>query len=126
MLGSIVGYAESQVDYFNSIDSWKYANTNSSSVSSERPTYRCPFCPYISIYSCAVKKHIKYKHTREKPFACNMCPFRFTEKINLKRHIQSHNGEKPYECQICQKSFSRNESLKKHTISVHGLQNVAN
>ncbi|RXG59709.1 Zinc finger protein [Armadillidium vulgare] len=53
-----------------------------------------------------------------------MCPFRFTEKINLKRHIQSHNGEKPYECRICQKSFSRNESLKKHTISMWNVGGI--
>ena len=35
-------------------------------------------------------------HTGEKPYACSMCPWRFSDKSNVAPHERSHTGENPY------------------------------
>ncbi|RXG61164.1 Zinc finger protein [Armadillidium vulgare] len=83
-------------------------------------TYRCPLCPYESHYGESnVKKHMKYKHTGEKPFLCPSCPKRFTEKSNLQKHLVVHTQEKPFPCNTCFKEFKHLSSLNFHIRTQH-------
>ncbi|KAB7501744.1 Early growth response protein 1, partial [Armadillidium nasatum] len=67
----------------------------------------------------AVKRHIKYKHTGEKPFTCSICQMNFTEKCKLNQHTRTHTGEKPFQCDICLKGFGQSFQLKVHMYNHH-------
>lgn len=75
---------------------------------------KCPFCPYKSPVSTNIQTHIKFNHTREKPFSCLQCCFRFTLKTDLKKHLLVHTGEKPYSCPKCGLKFRQMQHLRRH------------
>ncbi|KAL4655570.1 zinc finger protein 2-like isoform X1 [Arapaima gigas] len=56
----------------------------------------------------------------EKPFPCDMCSMRFTQRYHLARHKRIHSGEKPYQCSHCQQSYSRRDRLLRHQRHCHG------
>ncbi|XP_051990039.1 zinc finger protein with KRAB and SCAN domains 5 isoform X2 [Xyrauchen texanus] len=51
---------------------------------------------------------------RPKPFRCEECGKRFTQKTRLITHRWIHTGEKPFRCQLCGKMFSRHDSCLRH------------
>ena len=58
---------------------------------------------------------------QENKFKCTLCDnAAFTQKHNLKKHIESfHEGKKAFICNICNLRFTQNGGLKKHIESVH-------
>ncbi|XP_035237385.1 zinc finger protein 271-like isoform X6 [Anguilla anguilla] len=50
----------------------------------------------------------------EKPFGCDVCDMRFTQRYHLERHKRIHSGEKPYQCERCQETFARTDRLLRH------------
>ena len=50
----------------------------------------------------------------ETPWACHMCPKKFTRKFHLKNHIRAHTAEKPFPCSECGKPFTRANDCKRH------------
>ena len=39
---------------------------------------------------------------------------RSTVKMNMKRHIRTHNGEQPFKCDLCDKKFNRKDNCDAH------------
>ena len=57
----------------------------------------------------------------EKPYTCNFCEKRFTQKGNLDAHLKTHTKEKPYPCPHprCEKKFSFKSSMLSHVKQNH-------
>lgn len=66
-----------------------------------------------------------YVHSGERPFQCNTCGSRFTQKGTLKRHTSVHSGEKPFECKIHSYKGTQKGSLKIH-IRIHSGEKPLN
>ncbi|XP_022534594.1 zinc finger protein 287 [Astyanax mexicanus] len=58
---------------------------------------------------------------RTKPFRCEQCGKRFTQRTRLITHRRIHTGEKPYHCQLCGKMFSRQDNCLRH-VRLHSGQ----
>ena len=51
---------------------------------------------------------------RERKYACDQCPNRYTRKEHLRRHQLGHLGVKLFGCTICKKRFTRKQTLEYH------------
>ena len=78
----------------------------------EKP-HKCPDCDYMSVERSKLRRHMRSR-SGEKPYQCPHCSFASTDTFNLKRHLRIHTGEKPYECDICQARFRQSNGLKVH------------
>ena len=59
-------------------------------------------------------------HESKKPFKCNKCDTKFTQKSDLKSHCESvHEGQKSFKCKVCESTFTKHQSLSAHIASVH-------
>ena len=54
-----------------------------------------------------------------KPFFCNICERRFSQKTNISRHMMLHTGIRPYRCSTCEKGFIQSQSLRQHRLRHH-------
>ncbi|MCL4124465.1 UNVERIFIED_CONTAM: hypothetical protein GTU68_008835, partial [Idotea baltica] len=87
-----------------------------STLSSASFSRQCPYCSYRTSRNVDLQKHVRYRHTGERPFACLLCRKRFVENIGLERHMRIHTGEKPFACPKCSKRFNCRSNLRKHIL----------
>ncbi|KAG8178230.1 hypothetical protein JTE90_025113 [Oedothorax gibbosus] len=66
---------------------FKHSNVRSSAK--QRKLHQCTYCPYTTIYSSHMQKHM-FTHNGSKPFVCGVCGKAFTQKANLKVHAITH------------------------------------
>ena len=55
-----------------------------------------------------------WQPSEEKPYSCDQCSAKFTQKSSLTKHQLIHSGEKPYSCDQCLAKFSQKGSLTAH------------
>lgn len=82
------------------------------------PQYGCNLCGKLLRSPLSLKTHIWSVHEKKRPFACGMCPKKFTQRTHLATHVQLHTGEKSFKCEICGKCFSAKKGLDSH-LNVH-------
>ena len=84
------------------------------------------FCPkYLEIHSSTPAYYIC--SWKKRPFKCEVCDFRCSEKGTLKKHVSSvHKKRKSFKCTLCGNSSSRNHHLKTHIESVHEKISLSN
>lgn len=51
----------------------------------------------ICLLAGELVRHVRYRHTHEKPHKCHECDYASVELSKLKRHIRCHTGERPYQ-----------------------------
>ncbi|CAN8015007.1 unnamed protein product [Ixodes persulcatus] len=78
---------------------------------------QCPVCQLLCSSGHQLQIHMR-THTGEKPYACDLCPRRFTKQVNLKRHLQVHTKVK-FECSVCLKSYLSEKTLQAHYRNAH-------
>ncbi|KAF2363543.1 Zinc finger C2H2-type, partial [Trinorchestia longiramus] len=82
--------------------------THIRSHTGEKP-YACNVCSHRASQKSDLK--------REKPFACLLCPHRCNDKANLRKHMRAHTGEKPFKCSYCNYRSSYKCNVKVHMAS---------
>nr|CAH0102800.1 unnamed protein product [Daphnia galeata] len=56
--------------------------------------YKCTECPKSFKTSWLRKRHVMYRHTKEKPHQCPKCDYECVERSKIKRHINSMHKHK--------------------------------
>ena len=68
-------------------------------------------------------EHIGGIHKGKKPFKCEICDYRSSQKSSMNRHVSSvHEGNKPFKCDICAYSCSLKNTMKGRVASVHEVK----
>ncbi|XP_018327195.1 zinc finger protein 383-like isoform X2 [Agrilus planipennis] len=89
-------------------------NTLKVHVQAEERPFKCETCGQKFTQKISLRNH-EMVHTGERPFECPICGKRFIQKsILFSRHISIHTGKEPYECQVCQKKYLRKQHIDEH------------
>ena len=87
-----------------------------SSVHSE--IVQCEFCDY----SCPKKKIKRHMLIHQEPkFGCGSCGKMLKTKQSLIAHEREHAGIRPFECNVCGKRFSEKAAVNQHKRLVHKI-----
>lgn len=103
------------------------------SITSDQQLHQQPLASYRgsnnksknSNYTSSNKKYkaenrVKNCDSPRRTFECPVCGKSFTEKFNMKRHMQIHSQSRPkYICNECSKSFAWKDNFIRHKKAAH-------
>ncbi|NXK63896.1 HINFP factor, partial [Sylvietta virens] len=83
--------------------------------------YKCPLCDMTCPLPSALRNHIRFRHSEERPFKCDCCDYSCKNLIDLRKHLETHSEEPAYHCEFEACSFSARSlgSIKLHFRKVH-------
>ena len=97
---------------------------NISSSPKREVMFGCEICGKILANKTTLAQHIKI-HEGKKPFNCDICNYRCSQKGDMKTHVASvHEGKKPFKCDICDYSCSQKGNMTRHVSSIHEGKNI--
>ncbi|XP_053699420.1 zinc finger protein 208-like [Sabethes cyaneus] len=78
-------------------------------------SHKCPICEKVCKYKSTLAKHLK-RHTDERGYICDICGASYKSSSGLHMHRQIHTSvePKPYECDQCNTRFTQKYSLSVH------------
>ncbi|KAL2078868.1 hypothetical protein ACEWY4_024612 [Coilia grayii] len=84
-------------------------------------SHKCTLCVMTFPTPSAVKNHMRFRHSTERPYSCDMCQYSCKNKIDLQKHVDTHNQEPVYECDYEDCNFAARvmESLQGHIRKAH-------
>ena len=84
--------------------------------------FTCSYCGMAFPEKHKLRDHM-FKHTGEKPFACDKCDYRAAKKYNLDVHKGTKHCDnavgRDYYCETCGKAFFTKSNLRGHITVVH-------
>ncbi|XP_037125681.1 histone H4 transcription factor [Syngnathus acus] len=83
--------------------------------------YKCPLCDMTCPSPSALRNHIKFRHSNEKPYRCEYCEYSCKNLVDLRKHLDSHSIEPSYHCNVSGCSFASRtlSTLKNHHKKEH-------
>lgn len=111
-LSQIMSNYPPQEDALQPINNQEFIVPATHSSLIDRP-FECETCKKRFTQKSHLKTHYR-THTQEKPYQCKFCPKKFSQSGNLRTHYRIHTGEKPFICEFCSKGFSQKAPLKAH------------
>lgn len=81
---------------------------------------KCLICDKKCTSKGILVNHMR-KHTGEKPFVCEFCPYKSNQVCNLVVHIRGVHNIKPLSCSICNKRFNKRSILIEHNQEIHHI-----
>ena len=91
---------------------WPQNLTVKKAAENSKP-YTCEMCNKKFSDKSYMKTH-QLTHLGVRPHACGYCGKAFFRRRELLRHEAVHTGVKPFQCKICQKAFARSDKLMRH------------
>uniref|UniRef100_U9SZH0 C2H2-type domain-containing protein n=2 Tax=Rhizophagus irregularis (strain DAOM 181602 / DAOM 197198 / MUCL 43194) TaxID=747089 RepID=U9SZH0_RHIID len=76
----------------------------------------CEHCHKLFKNKHAIKQHLK---THIRPHKCTVCDKDFAQRNHLEIHNRTHNAERPYACNLCTWKFYDPDTLKRHLKYTH-------
>lgn len=83
--------------------------------------YKCPLCEMTCPNPAAVRNHIKYKHSTDRPHKCKFCSYRAKTIHDLRVHMNFHRTNLAYECCVpgCDYKVRTVQNLRHHLRTFH-------
>nr|XP_019529770.2 LOW QUALITY PROTEIN: zinc finger protein 91-like [Aedes albopictus] len=118
----------------------KQETQSAKKIFSDDSDRKCKLCQKVFKFSCQLKQHVQMHHSKDKPFECNICKYRFEFKGHMIRHkannhadevaaeeaeseelpskittpVVNSDGAEVYQCPVCPMNFIKQRSLTWH------------
>uniref|UniRef100_A0A1A8LGR9 Histone H4 transcription factor n=3 Tax=Nothobranchius TaxID=28779 RepID=A0A1A8LGR9_9TELE len=78
--------------------------------------YKCPLCDMTCPSPSALRSHIKFRHSNEKPYSCDYCEYSCKNLIDLRKHLDTHSSDPAFRCDVPGCGFTCRSSC---TMKIH-------
>ncbi|XP_042354996.1 histone H4 transcription factor isoform X3 [Plectropomus leopardus] len=62
--------------------------------------YKCPLCDMTCPSPSALRNHVKFRHSNERPYSCEYCEYSCKNLVDLRKHLDTHSSEPAFHCDV--------------------------